>query len=137
MGRWRNRFIEKGFQGIEKELPRGTNHGGKDSLKQAKLRAKVIEMATQEKPEDGTRWSTRSLAKVLNINHSFVHRVWRESGLKPHLVSPFKVSNDPDIESKLRDVVGLYLSPSEQAVVFCVAEKVLYKLWIAHNLDSP
>ena len=67
--------------------------------------------------------STRSLAKALGINHSFVNRVWREVGLKPHLTHQFKVSNDPNFEDKLRDVVGLYLSPPENAVVFCVDEK--------------
>ena len=123
VGRWRNRFAENRFQGIEKDLPRGANHGGKNSADQAKLRSKVIEITTQEKPKDGTHWSTRGLAKVLGINHSFVNRVWREVGLKPHLSTQFKVSNDPAFEEKLRDVVGLYLSPPENAVVFCVDEK--------------
>lgn len=123
VGRWRNRFAERRLQGIEKDLPRGANHGGKDSEEQAKLRSKIIKMTTQEKPKDGTHWSTRSLAKVLGINHSFVNRVWREVGLKPHLTAQFKVSNDPNFEEKLRDVVGLYLSPPENAVVFCVDEK--------------
>ena len=123
VGRWRNRYAERGMQGIEKDLPRGANHGGKDTAEQAKLRSKIIKMTTQEKPKDGTHWSTRGLAKVLGINHSFVNRVWREAGLKPHLTSQFKVSNDPDFEEKLHDVVGLYLSPPENAVVFCVDEK--------------
>ena len=63
------------------------------------------------------------MAKELGINHSFVGRVWKEAGLKPHLSGQFKISNDPDFESKLHDVVGLYLSPPENAVVFCVDEK--------------
>ena len=123
VGRWRNRFYERGIQGIEKDLPRGGNHGGKNSADQAKLRSKIIKMTTQEKPKDSTHWSTRGLAKVLGVNHSFINRVWREVGLKPHLVTQFKVSNDPAFEEKLRDVVGLYLSPPENAVVFCVDEK--------------
>lgn len=123
VGRWRNRFAESGFSGIEKDLPRGANHGGKDSIEQAKLRSKIISITTQEKPKDGTHWSTRSLGKRLGVNHSFVNRVWREVGLKPHLTSQFKVSNDPKFEEKLRDVVGLYVSPPENAVIFCVDEK--------------
>ncbi len=123
VGRWRNRFFERGLLGIEKDLPRGANHGGKNSADQAKLRSKVIKITTQEKPKDGTHWTTRGLAKVMGINHSFINRVWREVGLKPHLVAQFKVSNDPAFEEKLRDVVGLYLSPPENAVVFCVDEK--------------
>jgi len=123
VGRWRNRFAATGFAGIEKDLPRGGNQGGKNSMAQARLRSKIIKITTQEKPEDATHWSTRSLAKKLNINHSFVNRVWREVGLKPHLTSQFKVSNDPAFEEKLHDVVGLYLSPPENAVIFCVDEK--------------
>ncbi len=123
VGRWRNRFAERGLQGIEKDLPRGANHGGKNSAYQAKLRSKIIRMTTREKPKDGTHWSTRSLAKVLGINHSFINRVWREVGLKPHLTAQFKVSNDPAFEEKLRDVVGLYLSPPENAIVLCIDEK--------------
>jgi transposase len=123
VGRWRNRFAEFGLKGIEKELPRGANHGGKQTADQAKLRAKIIEVTTQEKPVNATHWSTRSLAKHLQLNQSFVNRVWQENGLKPHLSRQFKVSNDPKFEEKLHDVVGLYLSPPENAVVFCVDEK--------------
>ncbi|WP_444931321.1 IS630 family transposase [Microbulbifer sp. SSSA002] len=123
VGRWRNRFAEKRLAGIEKDLPRGANHGGKNSEEQAKLRSKIIKMTTGSKPKDGTHWTTRGMAKVLGINHSFVSRVWQEVGLKPHLTEKFKVSNDPAFEEKLRDVVGLYMSPPENAVVFCVDEK--------------
>lgn len=123
VGRWRNRFAEKGLSGIEKDLPRGANHGGKNTHEQAKLRSKIIRITTTTKPENATHWSTRSLAKQLGINHSFVGRVWREAGLKPHLARHFKVSNDPNFEKKLRDVVGLYLSPPENAVVLSVDEK--------------
>ena len=123
VGRWRNRFAEKGMEGIEKDLPRGLNHGGKDSAKQAELRSKIIKLTTQTTPENATHWSTRSLAKVIGTPHTFVSRVWREVGLKPHLTKQFKVSNDPKFEQKLHDVVGLYLSPPENAIVFCVDEK--------------
>lgn len=123
IGRWRNRFADDGYDAITKDLPRGRNHGGKSSVKQAKLREKVIRITTREKPADATHWSTRSLARHMRINHSFINRVWREVGLKPHLSKQFKVSNDPDFEEKLHDVVGLYMSPPENAVVFCVDEK--------------
>jgi hypothetical protein len=67
--------------------------------------------------------STRTLAKKLNTTHSFVRRVWQSVGLKPHLEKTFKVSNDKHFEEKLIDVVGLYLNPPENAVVFCLDEK--------------
>ena len=123
VGRWRNRYAELGYTGIEKELPRGGDHGGKKTASQARLRSKIIQMTTQTKPQGATHWSTRTLAKKLGTTHSFVNRVWQDSGLKPHLTKGFKVSNDPKFEEKLVDVVGLYLSPPENAAVFCVDEK--------------
>ena len=123
VGLWRKRYAEGGLKALEKNLPRGKNHAGKSSLDQLRLRHKVIKMTTQEKPADATHWSTRSLAKALNTTDTFVHRVWKSVGLKPHLVKHFKVSNDPLFEEKLHDVVGLYLDPPENAVVFCVDEK--------------
>ena len=123
VGRWRNRYAEHGYEGIEKERPRGNNQGGRKSTEQTRLRSRIIEMTTQSKPKDATHWSTRTLAKELRTTHSFVGRVWQESGLKPHLMKGFKISNDPRFEEKLVDVVGLYLSPPENAVVFCVDEK--------------
>jgi transposase len=123
VGRWRNRYAAYGYEGIQKELPRGGNQGGRKSTEQARLRSRIIEMTTQSKPKGATHWSTRTLAKELGTTHSFVNRVWQESGLKPHLMKGFKVSKDPRFEEKLVDVVGLYLSPPENAVVFCVDEK--------------
>jgi transposase len=123
VGIWRNRFAEGGIEAISKENPRGANHGGKDTLKQARLRNRIIKKTTQEKPANATHWSTRTLAETLNTTHSFVHRVWQSVGLKPHLEKTSKVSNDPHFEEKLCDVVGLYLNPPENAVVFCVDEK--------------
>ena len=73
---------------------------------------------TREKPDNATYWSTRTLAETLNTPHSFVHRVWQSVGLKPHLEKIFKVSNDPHFEEMLCDVVGLFLKPPENAVVF-------------------
>jgi len=64
VGRWRKRFAENRLAGIEKDLPRGANHGGKDSAKQARLRSRIIKMTTQEKPKDSTHWTTRGLAKA-------------------------------------------------------------------------
>ena len=123
VGKWRNRFAEGGIESISKEKPRGANHGGKDTLKQARLRQRIIAKTTREKPDNATHWSTRTMATALNTTHSFVHRVWQSVGLKPHLEKTFKVSNDPNFEEKLCDVVGLYLNPPENAVVFCIDEK--------------
>ena len=120
---WRNRYITEGFKGLLKDRVRGRNQGGKNSVEQEKLRQAIIAKTTREKPAGATHWSTRTMAKAMGTTHSFVNRVWQQAGLKPHLFHTFKVSNDPDFEEKLKDVVGLYRNPPEKAVVFCVDEK--------------
>ena len=75
VGRWRNRYAEHGLSGIEKNLPRGNNHGGKNTRAQARLRQKIIMKTTTEKPPNATHWSTRTLAAVLGTSHNFVAKV--------------------------------------------------------------
>lgn len=123
VGQWRKRFAEQGLSGIIKDRPRGRNQGGKDSAQQQRLRARIIKKATTEKPPGQTHWSTRAMAEAVGTTHSFVNRVFQEAGLKPHLHKTFKLSNDPDFEQKLKDVVGLYMNPAENAVVLSVDEK--------------
>ena len=120
IARWRNRFAEPGLEGVEKDLPRGGNHGGADSAKQARLRKQIIEYTTNKEkgPKGATHWTTRTLAAELNTNHMLVARVWKDCGFKPHLIRQFKISKDPKFEEKLDDVVGLYLNPPENAVLF-------------------
>ena len=63
------------------------------------------------------------MATAMGISHTSVQRIWAEAGLKPHLVRRFKISNDPQFEEKVTDVVGLYMNPPDKALVLCVDEK--------------
>ncbi len=119
VARWRNRFATQRLAGIEKDAPRG----GRKPTKRNQVARLIVERTTKTKPENATHWSTRSLAKELGVSASMVYRVWRASGLKPHLVDYFKLSNDPQFIEKLVDVVGLYLDPPEHALVLSVDEK--------------
>lgn len=119
VGLWRQRYLALRHAGIEKDAPRGGRPN--DTRREAEKR--IIEMTTQEKPRKATQWSTRTLAAKLGVSRAMVHRVWRANGLKPHLYRTFKLSNDPNFESKLIDVIGLYLNPPERAMVFSVDEK--------------
>ncbi len=115
---WRERFAQAGLGAIEKDLPRGGRPT--DSAKEAQ----IVQLTTQSKPEAATHWSTRSLAKVVGVAAiTMVHRVWRKNGLKPHLERAFKVSRDLKFVEKLEDIVGLYMSPPEHALVLCCDEK--------------
>lgn len=87
------------------------------------LEKQLIETTLQAKPSGATHWSTRTLARRLGLSHMTVHRAWRRYDLQPHRVERFKLSNDPNFEAKVRDVVGLYLNPPDHALVLCVDEK--------------
>lgn len=117
--RWRARFLLLGIAGILKDAPRS---GTKRRLSPEMIQ-EVVRKTTQEKPDNATHWSTPSLARALNISASSVGRIWHAHGLKPHLVKTFKVSNDPQFAEKLADIVGLYLSPPEHALVLSCDEK--------------
>ena len=116
VARWRARFLEAGVAGIEQDLPRGAPPVKVDV-------AKLVELTTQTLPEAATHWSTRKMAEVLGVSASTVMRHWQAHGLKPHIVRGFKVSRDPQFVEKLEDIVGLYMSPPEHALVLCCDEK--------------
>ena len=85
---------------------------------------KVITATLEDKPSGtDTHWSTRSMASATGMSQSAVSRIWRAFGLKPHIVETWKLSTDPMFIDKVRDVVGLYMSPPENALVLCVDEK--------------
>jgi transposase len=116
VARWRERYVELGLEGIERDLPRGAPPVKVDVQK-------LVRMTTQSKPEAATHWSTRKMAAELGVSASTVMRHWQANGLKPHLVRGFKVSRDPQFVEKLEDIVGLYMLPPEHALVLCCDEK--------------
>lgn len=116
VARWRERYIELGLEGIERDLPRGAPPVKVDVQK-------LVELTTQSKPPAATHWSTRKMAAELGVSPSTVMRHWQAHGLKPHVVRGFKVSRDPKFVEKLEDIVGLYMSPPEHALVLCCDEK--------------
>ena len=116
VARWRERYLESGLQGIERDLPRGAPPVKVDV-------AKLVELTTQATPEAATHWSTRKMGAALGVSASTVMRHWQAHGLKPHIVRGFKVSRDPKFVEKLEDIVGLYMSPPEHALVLCCDEK--------------
>ena len=116
---WRERFAEEGLARLG-EVRVGRGH--KPSIPQATIE-QVVDLTLHTKPAGQTHWSCRSMAERVGISSSQVQRIWAARGLKLHMVDTFKLSNDPQFEAKLTDVVGLYLNPPEQAIVLCVDEK--------------
>jgi transposase len=87
------------------------------------LQAKVLHVTRRKPPDGSTHWSCRKLAKHLGIGKDAVQRIWRKAGLKPHRLTRYMASDDPDFERKAADIIGLYLHPPQHAAVFCVDEK--------------
>jgi transposase len=116
---WRTRYLRRGLVGIEKDAPRP---GRLPTITEKQIR-EVVERTTRKKPNGRTHWSRRSMARATGLSPTTIGRIWRSHGLKPHLIKTFKVSNDPNFVEKLQDIVGLYLSPPQNALVLSCDEK--------------
>jgi transposase len=115
---WRRRFRERRMAGLYDEARVGRPREIGDEQVEA-----VIVATLESKPKAATHWSTRSMAQKMGLSAMAVSRIWRAFGLQPHRAEAFQLSADPQLIEKVRDIVGLYLSPPENAVVFCVDEK--------------
>ena len=116
---WRRRVGEQGI-GCVWEIAAGRGckaHYGADRV------ADVVAATLQTKPTGSTHWSTRTMAEVQGGSKNTIQRIWQDHQLKPHLTKSFKLSRDPKFLEKLTDVVGVYLTPPQNAVVLCVDEK--------------
>ena len=118
VGTWRRRYIDHGLEGLHEELKPGRPRVISDERV-----ATVLRKTLQTKPKEGTHWAVRPLAESARISKSTVHRIWTAFGLQPHRQKGFKLSTDPFFVEKVRDIVGLYLSPPENAVILGVDEK--------------
>lgn len=118
VGKWRQRFVELRLDGLSDE-PRP---GQPRKIGDAEVE-KVIVKTLESQPRGATHWSTRSMAKAAGLNQTAISRIWRAFALQPHRSETFKLSKDPLFIDKVRDIVGLYMSPPDKALVLCVDEK--------------
>jgi transposase len=119
VSKWRHRFAEDGLDGLT-DAPRP---GAKRTVTDEIVEAVVVETLETAPTDGSTHWSTRALADRHGISRQTVSEIWRAFGLKPWRADEFKVSPDPDLIEKVRDLVGLYLEPPVAAAVFAVDEK--------------
>ena len=115
---WRQRFRDHGLAGLHAELRTGRPRTIDDE-RVAELVNKVI----RDTPQGSTHWSVRRVAQESGVSKSQVQRYFSLFGLQPHRSKTFKLSNDPFFVEKVRDIVGLYLNPPDNALVLCVDEK--------------
>jgi transposase len=118
VGRWRQRFVRKRLDGLLDE-PRP---GAPRRITDVQVEQVIVD-TLEKRPAAATHWSTRTLAKELDLSHATIGRIWRAFGLQPHRSETFKLSRDPLFVEKVRDIVGLYLAPPDRALVLSVDEK--------------
>jgi transposase len=118
VGFWRRRFVDRGLEGLYDEPRVGAPRKITDDRVE-----EVVVQTLETTPKACTHWSTRKMAESAGISKSSVGRIWRAHGLQPHIVRGFKLSTDPQFIEKVRDIVGLYMNPPVNAVVFSFDEK--------------
>lgn len=118
VGKWRARFLEARLEGLYDEpRPGAPRTVSDDQVEQ------VVIQTLESTPSGQTHWSTRELAKATGLSRMTISRIWHAFGLQPHRSETFKLSPDPQLVEKVRDIVGLYMNPPEHALVLCVDEK--------------
>ena len=117
-GKWRKRYAAEGIAGLT-DAPRS---GPPRTISDDKV-AEVLRLTLETKPKNATHWSTRKMAAKAGISNERVSVIWRTFGLSPHRAETFQLSTDPHFFEKVRDVVGLYMSPPQNALVLCLDEK--------------
>jgi transposase len=118
VSKWRRRFAVDRVDGLLDESRPGAPRKISDDAVEA-----AVVRTLETTPKGATHWSTRQLAKAVGMSKSTVQRVWHAFGLKPHRTESFQLSKDPLLIEKVRDIVGLYMSPPDNALVLCVDEK--------------
>lgn len=118
VGKWRRRFVEKRLDGLLDEPRVGRPRTVLDEDVE-----RIVDRTLHTKPKGSTHWSSRQLAAELGVSPNAVRRVWNAFGLRPDRAESFSLSRDPQFVEKVRDVVGLYMAPPDNALVLCVDEK--------------
>jgi len=118
VGKWRERFRSEGMEGLSDE-PRP---GAPRKITDVQVE-EAVTRTLESLPEAATHWSTRSLAQEVGLSQSAIVRIWHSFGLQPHRSEKFKLSTDPFLVEKIRDITGLYLNPPEHAIVLSIDEK--------------
>src|ERR1700704_5860605 len=116
--KWRARFLQARLEGLYDEPRPGAPRKISDDQVE-----RVVIQTLESTPRGETHWSTRGLAKATGLSRMTIRRIWHAFGLQPHRADTFKLSPDPQLIEKVRDIVGLYMNPPEHALVVCVDEK--------------
>jgi transposase len=118
VGKWRSRFLQTRLEGLYDEPRPGAPRKVSDEQVE-----KVVIQTLESTSSGQTHWSTRGLAQASGLSRMTICQIRRAFGLQPHRADTFKLSPDPQLVEKVRDIVGLYMNPPDNALVLCVDEK--------------
>ena len=118
VSKWRGRFVRARLEGLYDEPRPGAPRTITDDAIE-----RVVTRTLETTPRGQTHWSVRGMAQATGLSRMTIARIWHAFGLQPHRSETFKLSPDPLLIEKVRDIVGLYMHPPEHAVVLCVDEK--------------
>jgi transposase len=118
--RWQERYLEAGVDGLLRDKTRPSRVPPLDQGKVAEVIRRTLEEAP---PGEATHWTVRAMAWASGVSPAKVHQIWQATGLAPHRVRRFKLSNDPAFAAKVEDVIGLYVAPPKHAIVLSIDEK--------------
>jgi transposase len=133
VSRIRTRFLEGGVEALA-DRPKA---GRKDHAVSAEVEHRILELALSPPPPGRSRWTTRLIGREVKLTSWTVSKILRRHDVKPHLLRTYKVSRDPAFAEKVRDVVGLYLNPPQNAVVLSVDEKTQVQALERTQLPLP
>ena len=118
-GMWRKRFATDGLAGL-----RDRDRPGKPPVyPAAQLRERILQQLEAPPPAGLAGWDGGMLAKALGVSDDAIWRVLRKEGIQLRRHRSWCVSTDPEFAVKAADIIGLYLSPPQNALVLSVDEK--------------
>jgi len=121
VSKWRGRFVRDRLDGLYDEPRPGAPRTITDDAVE-----RVVTRTLETTPRGQTHWSVRGMAQTTGLSRMTIARIWHAFGLPPHRSETFKLSPDPLLIEKARDIVGLYMNPPEHAVVLCVGGPMFF-----------
>src|ERR1051325_6107546 len=119
-------FAQGGIEAIRRKQTRKRSR----RVRTPELEKRILDTTLQTRPPDATHWSVRTLARHLGVTRTVVHEVWQKYDVQPHRVERFKLSNDPNFEEKVRDIVGLYLNHPIELWFYVSMRRAKSRRWI-------
>jgi len=113
VAKWLRRWTANGLAGIKNE----ESHSGRPTRMDEIRDASMIDAPICPELADSDLCDSHLAAAASGLNPVIVERIWSSYGLNRVAISGFQFRTSPDTAKGLRDFVGLYISPSQRALL--------------------